>query len=1216
MATTRQCAECGTRLPGDIPEGACPVCALQGALELPADPSTAEVTEKPGDRIGRYKLLEKIGEGGYGIVYMAEQAEPIRRRVALKVVKLGMDTKQVIARFEAERQALALMDHPNIARVLDAGATDTGRPYFVMELVRGIRITDYCDQQKLATKERLDLFVQVCHAVQHAHQKGIIHRDLKPSNILVTRLDGQAVPKVIDFGIAKATQQPLTNKTLFTAFQQFIGTPAYMSPEQAEMSGADVDTRSDIYALGVLLYELVTGHTPFENRVLMRASFDELRRLIRETEPPRPSTRLRTLSLDDLTTVAKRQRTEPPRLIHLVRGDLDWIVMKCLEKDRTRRYETTNGLARDVERHLNNEPVTAAGPSALYRMGKFARRHRFGLVMAGLLASFSIAGAVVGLAQALRAERAERQAILNLTNEKKTSLALQDSLARVEREKAKKERALKGEEQERRNAQASLAAAETERARAEKAQKEAEAARDEANKQRDQAKEDREKADQAREKADQARLEADQARGQAETAGQAAIVATTTATNALKESREQQAKLEENMDFMLFKLSDKLRPIGHVDLLREVTENVLAHYQSLPPAAESDEALSRRLRAFQNLGHVLTIQGESAKAEKAYRTSLEIAEKLSVHTPGKTNWQEALFACHKQIGEILEARGDSARALQEFEASQAIAQRMAANELSEPLWREHRLHSYLKVGDARRVLANKPGAVSAYKSALATAQALTKTDTNNAAWQMDLSICHGRLGALRLEEGGAEAAIASCQTSLRIAQQFAGKDPANSEWQSALADSHDNLGDVLLARKETKEAQKHYEEALQIRQSLAQTDPGNTRWQRDWLHSRFNIACAQAYESKGGKQLKAFLAGWKPVVNLTRMPVDVGQQLLASDEKNRKPLETVQKTMNEAQQFARKDPGNIQWEEDLASYRSLMGDMLLQARKKEEALNAYLEALRIRKELASRDTNAAALQYGLALSHANIAVTLRRLSRTGEALAEARQTLDLLSDMASRWPGNFVLSEGPRAREGNIRSKLQLSLDQREDFRVTFAQGFDAIQASGAAGAKNAELWGGYCSERAVFALFYEDIGKAVEHAQKAVGVWQHLSRAAPANPELQARLMRAYLALGAFQLLNRQPQETIRTCQLARRLDPARADFNALLVLGCLFADQYDQACGVLLEHKDRKVSPWQSFPEAVLEDLHRLREKGLTQVDMVRVEQRLAADLSKARE
>jgi serine/threonine protein kinase/tetratricopeptide (TPR) repeat protein len=337
---------------------------------------TVPVTEQPGDKLGQYKLLQQIGEGGCGVVYMAEQQEPVRRRVALKVIKLGMDTKSVIARFEAERQALAMMDHPNIAKVLDAGATDAGRPFFVMELVRGVKLTEYCDQNKLSTEERLALFVQVCQAIQHAHQKGIIHRDIKPSNILVTLHDGVPVPKVIDFGIAKAAQGRLTDQTLFTAFEQFIGTPAYMSPEQAEMSGLDVDTRSDIYALGVLLYELLTGKTPFDTHELLAAGLDKLRQTIREQEPERPSTRLRTMLQEDLTSAAQHRQTDPPKLIHLVRGDLDWIVMKTLEKDRTRRYETANGLAMDIRRYLNNEPVLARPPSSLYRVHKLVRRNR------------------------------------------------------------------------------------------------------------------------------------------------------------------------------------------------------------------------------------------------------------------------------------------------------------------------------------------------------------------------------------------------------------------------------------------------------------------------------------------------------------------------------------------------------------------------------------------------------------------------------------------------------------------------------------------------------------------------------------------------------------------------------------------------------------------------------------------------------------------------
>jgi len=333
------------------------------------------LTEQPGSTIGRYKLLEQIGEGGMAVVYMAEQEEPIRRKVALKIIKLGMDTKSVIARFEAERQALAMMNHPNIAKVLDAGATETGRPYFVMELVKGASITDFCDANNLSTHDRLKLFVQVCNAVQHAHQKGIIHRDIKPTNVMVTLHDGVPVPKVIDFGIAKAINQRLTEKTFFTRYAQMIGTPAYMSPEQAELSDLDVDTRSDVYSLGVLLYELLTGTTPFSEEELRSAGYLEMQRIIREQEPVRPSTRLSTLT-DTLPEVAAQRGTTPDLLGKMLQGDLDWIVVKALEKDRTHRYDTAHALAEDIGRHRRNEPITAGSPRVSYRVHKFLRRHK------------------------------------------------------------------------------------------------------------------------------------------------------------------------------------------------------------------------------------------------------------------------------------------------------------------------------------------------------------------------------------------------------------------------------------------------------------------------------------------------------------------------------------------------------------------------------------------------------------------------------------------------------------------------------------------------------------------------------------------------------------------------------------------------------------------------------------------------------------------------
>ena len=403
-------------------------------LDKPAvePPLTIDQTpiERPGTQIGPYKLLQQIGEGGFGVVFMAEQTEPVRRRVALKVIKPGMDTRQVIARFEAERQALAVMDHPNIARVLDAGATESGRPYFVMELVRGVPITQYCDENNLPIRERLELFASVCQAIQHAHTKGIIHRDIKPTNVLVTRQDGQPVVKVIDFGIAKAMGQQLTDKTLFTDFAQMIGTPLYMSPEQAELSSTDIDTRSDIYSLGVLLYELLTGSTPVSKEQLKQAAFDEIRRIIREDEPHKPSTRISTA--EAAPSIAAQRHTEPAKLAKLVRGELDWIVMKALEKDRNRRYETANGFAADVQRYLNDEPVQACPPSAGYRFRKFARRNKAALATAAVLAVavLVVAGTIgwasaTGTAQAREAarERAARQTAV----EQEVNLALKEA---------------------------------------------------------------------------------------------------------------------------------------------------------------------------------------------------------------------------------------------------------------------------------------------------------------------------------------------------------------------------------------------------------------------------------------------------------------------------------------------------------------------------------------------------------------------------------------------------------------------------------------------------------------------------------------------------------------------------------------------------------------------------------------------------------------------
>jgi tetratricopeptide (TPR) repeat protein len=412
-----KCSSCQADLsPSDR---VCPHCGAAADPTLTFRPKLGDI--RPGTVIGeRYHLLEELGSGGMGVVYLAEQTEPVRRRVALKIIKLGMDTRQVVARFEMERQALAVMDHPNIARVFDAGATETGRPYFVMELVRGLPITDYCDRHKLPARERLALFGGVCQAVQHAHQKGVIHRDLKPSNILVEVGDGRPVPKIIDFGIAKATDNVAAGRTLFTEKGQMIGTPEYMSPEQAEMSALDVDTRTDIYSLGVVLYELLTGVLPFDPRKLREAGLAEIQRVIRETEPPRASTRLSTLE-ETSAEIAVNRGTDARSLVKLLQGDLDWITMKAMAKDRTHRYSSASELGADIDRYLAHEPVSAGPPGAMYKLRKYVGRHRWGVTAAAVVAAAVLLGSVGTTIGLVRAVRAEKRAVEEAATSKQVS---------------------------------------------------------------------------------------------------------------------------------------------------------------------------------------------------------------------------------------------------------------------------------------------------------------------------------------------------------------------------------------------------------------------------------------------------------------------------------------------------------------------------------------------------------------------------------------------------------------------------------------------------------------------------------------------------------------------------------------------------------------------------------------------------------------------------
>ena len=623
-----------------------------------SDPN-GSTAEGPGSRIGPYKLLEQIGEGGMGVVYMAEQTQPVRRKVALKIIKPGMDTKQVIARFEAERQALAMMDHPNIAKVLDAGATESGRPYFVMELVRGIPITEYCDQHRLPIPERLDLFMQVCQAVQHAHQKGIIHRDIKPTNVLVTSLDGVPLPRVIDFGIAKATGQSLTDKTLFTGFAQLIGTPLYMSPEQAELSAVDVDTRSDIYSLGVLLYELLTGTTPVDQDTFRTAALDEVRRIIREEEPPKPSMRP-VCAKATVTTVSDNRQTDVRKLNRSLRGELDWIVMKALEKNRSRRYETASGLARDIEHYIAGDPVEAGPPSGWYRLRKFARRNRMVLTATVLVALVLIAGTTVSLWQAILAYAPQADAN---SQRDEARQAVDDMYTDVAAEWLKQQAAL--EPMQRKFLQKALAY--YQRFVGEKSTD------------------------------PKVRLKTAQAHGrvgliqrslgrypEAEAAHRRAIVLLeplVAGAPLVPEYRSELANIQTNLGYLLNALGQYADGEHVLRSAIALGGKLAADYPTVPQY-QSVLALS-----YQNLGSLLRSSGRFAEAEEACRQAIALGEKLAADSPSVPGYRSTLADSHRLLVVVLSEMGRGPEAEQAVRKAIALGEKLAADSPSVPDYR-------------------------------------------------------------------------------------------------------------------------------------------------------------------------------------------------------------------------------------------------------------------------------------------------------------------------------------------------------------------------------------------------------------------------------------------------------------------------------------------------------------------------------------------------
>jgi serine/threonine protein kinase/Tfp pilus assembly protein PilF len=788
------------------------------------------IRECPGTLVGPYKLMEQIGEGGMGLVFVAEQQHPIRRKVALKVIKPGMDTRQVVARFEAERQALALMDHPHIAKVLDGGETEGGRPYFVMELVKGVPITEYCDQNQVPVRERLGLFLDVCQAVQHAHQKGIIHRDIKPSNGLVMSQDGRPVVKVIDFGVAKAVGQQLTDKTIYTQFTQLVGTPLYMSPEQAGGSGLDVDTRTDIYALGVLLYELLTGTTPFDKERLKGADYDEIRRIIREEEPPRPSTRISTLG-QAATTVSTRRKSDPRRLTQMVRGELDWIVMKALEKHRSRRYETPSALAADVQRYLADEPVEARPPSAGYRLGKLLRRHK-GPVLAASLLLLALLGGIAGTTYGmLRAEerRAEAEAARERTwqaLDAMTSTLTADSLTTQKEISAEQKkfltevltyyRELAGEKADDEQAWARTAKA---------------ALRVGYIQYRLGHKED-------------AIAALRQAQGDF-----AGLVGD---FPAVPEYRRELAGSHNDLGALL-------RDHGQWHESEQQYRQALALLERLATEFPAVPNYRRELAGSHNdLGLALAGLGKRREAEQQYRQALALLERLATEFPDKPAYRHWLAKSRINLGRVLAGLGKWPEAERQYRRALALQEKLAADSPTAPAYRQGLANSHNNLGVLLKNLGKWPEAERQYRRALALQEKLAADSPTSPAYHQNQAINHNNLGRVLADLGKWPEAERQYRRALALQEKLAADSPTVPAYRHELAGTHNNLGIVLEGLGRLPEAEQHHRRALALREQLVADSRAVQAYQIDLGGSCCNLGSLLSANGRPGESLASF----------------------------------------------------------------------------------------------------------------------------------------------------------------------------------------------------------------------------------------------------------------------------------------------------------------------------------------------------------------------
>jgi serine/threonine protein kinase len=955
---------------------------------------------------GPYKLLQKLGEGGMGEVWMAEQKEPVKRRVALKLIKTGLDNKQVIARFEAERQALAMMDHPNIARVLDAGTTPQGQPFFVMELVQGIPFNSYCDQNKLSIDQRLRLFIPVCQAIQHAHQKGIIHRDLKPSNVLVSLYDGQPVPKVIDFGLAKALQPTthLTDKTMFTEFGQVVGTLQYMSPEQAEMNQLDVDTRSDIYSLGVMLYELLTGSTPIDQETMRRQAVLQVLHAIREQEPPRPSARLSSSTQEAVSGISSQRQIDPTKLKSILRGELDWIVMRALEKDRTRRYETASGFAEDIQRYLEGDPVLARPPSAGYRLSKYVRRNK-GLVASLASIAALLIGGIIGTSWfAIEANRAKAEADRN-------AKAAENARAESERERA---RAVQ-REQEAIDAVRRFGDSVANNQDL-KNRPELESLRKTLLK---------EPLAYFKSFAQQLQQDSDTSPESLARMAQAAFdLAFLTneigdkqdALDAYQRAREIRERLARDNPTMTEYQSDLAKSHNNIGLLLRETGQPAEALAALQRAHEIRERLVREnptvneyksdlAASHNNIGLLLSRTGQPTEELAAYQRAREIRERLVRENPTVTMYQQRLAAGHNNIGHVLIQTGQLAEALAAHRQARENRERLVRENPTVTEYQSDLAASYISIGNLLSQTGQPAEGLAAYQRALLLQERLARENPTVTYYQRDLATCHKNIGALLSQTGQPLDALAAYQQAREIRERLVRDNPTVTEYQRDLAGSNNSIGNLLSQTGQPIDALAAYQQALLLQERLTRENPTVTKYQNDLAESRINIGLLLEETGQPAEALAAYQRAQEIQERLVRENPSFSEYHFALA-KNRlnmgillsqigQPSEAMaayQHVLEILERLVHDDPAVSEYQSVMGGALNCMAALDLKNQRFDEARQKLVKAIKFQQQALVGNPNQPVYRQNLGSHYANLAEAAEGL-KDGALLLQARRGL-------------------------------------------------------------------------------------------------------------------------------------------------------------------------------------------------------------------------------